>query len=229
MENKYLITHNFIEKPLVLPDFYIYQIGRIFCNEKTAYPNHYHRKWYELTVVTGGEGLIYTNNKPISVKSGDIYLSCPHDIHAVYSSKSNPLQYDFCSFFPLNDKLLKEFQLLSSLLSNEHSRLFRSNRISTLFPLAINEMQDLSKDFSTTLLNSVIWQIAVYTLRILKKEHSSDSTIIGNKNLLCYQLMDYINSNINTIRSLTELSGVFNFCIIEYTVVDLPEPVGPVI
>lgn len=211
MENQYLISYNFINKPLVLADFEIYQIGRIFCNEKTAYPNHYHRKWYELTVVTGGEGIIYTNNKPIPVKAGDIYLSCLHDIHAVVSSPTNPLQYDFCSFFPLNENLKMEFALLSSTLVLEDSRLFRSNRISTLFPLAINEMQDFNKDFSSTLLNGMIWQIAVYSLRILKKTHSSDATIISDKNLLCYQVMDYINSNIDTLHSLTQLSEVFNF------------------
>ncbi len=211
MENQYLITYNFIEKPLVLTDFYIYQIGRIFCNETTAYPNHYHTKWYELTIVTGGEGTIYTNNKPIPVKAGDIYLSCLHDIHAVVSSKNNPLQYDFCSFFPLNENLKKELHLLSSTLIVEDSRLFRSNRISTLFPLAINEMQDFNKEFSSTLLNGMIWQIAVYSLRILKKAHSADATIINDKNLLCYQIMDYINSNIDAIHSLTELSEVFNF------------------
>ena len=211
MENEYLITYNFIENPLVLADFYVYQIGRIYCNKTTSYPNHYHTKWYELTIVTGGEGIIYTNNKPVPVKAGDIYLSCLHDIHAIVSSKSNPLQYDFCSFFPLDETLKDEFRLLSSTLHHENIRLFRSNKISNLFPLAINEIKDLDNNFAPILLNGIIWKFAVYTLRILKKEHSFDNTIIRDKDLLCYQMMDYITSNITTIHSLTELSEIFHF------------------
>ena len=211
MENSYLISYNYFEEQFVLPDFYVYQIGRIVCNENTVYPNHYHNNFYELTVVTKGEGTIYTNNSPVHVKAGDVYLSCLYDIHSVKSSKENPLQYDFCAFYPKNPLLEKDLLNLATLLHAEHSRLFHSNKISTLLPLAISEMPNIDKDYSLILLNSIFYQLAIYTLRILKKENIPDNNHINDKSILCYKLMDYINTNINEIRSLSDLSKVFHY------------------
>lgn len=212
MDNNYLIQYNYFDNPLVLPDFIIYQIGTIVCNENTYYPNHYHGKFYELTIITKGEGTVYTNSKPIPVKAGDIYLSCLHDIHAIKSSKTAPLQYDFCAFFPTDSKLADDLKDLASFLYPEHLRLFHSNNVSFLLPLAINEMSNLNKKHSVQLINSIFYQIAVYTYRILANEDITNLSVknISNKNILCYQIMDYINSNMGEIRSLTELADKFH-------------------
>lgn len=209
--NNYKISYDYVGKPLELPDFYLHQVGRIIGNENTFYPNHYHNRFYELTIITNGRGAVYTNNKPVAVQKGDVYLSCPYDVHAVESDRDDPLQYDFCAFYPKDEKLKEDLANLSSLLTLEQSRLFHSNRISTLLPLAINEIQDQTKDFSQILLNSIFWQLSVYTLRILKKENIARNDIINNKNILCYQLMDYVTANAENIRALSELSEHFNY------------------
>ena len=210
MKNNYLISYDHILDPIILSDFEIHQIGRIICNENTYYKNHYHNCFYELTVVTEGEGIVYTNNKPVNVKKGDIYFSCLHDIHAIKSSKENPLQYAFCAFFPTNEKLATELENLSAILHPEQTRLFRSNRISTLLPFAIDEMQNLDSDYSKDMLNCIFFQIVVYLSRKLQNNDRLTYETVPSKTILCYQIMDYINSNIDKIFSLTELSDVFH-------------------
>lgn len=210
MKNNYLISYDHIHNPIILNDFEIHQIGRIICNENTYYKNHYHSDFYELTIVTEGEGIVYTNNKPINVKKGDIYFSCLRDIHAIKSSKDNPMQYDFCAFFPTNKKLAEELEQLSSILHPEQTRLFHSNRIATLLPFAIDEMQNLNANYSLDMLNSIFFQIVVYLSRKFKNSDKLTFETIPTKTILCYKIMDYINSNIDKISSLTELCDVFH-------------------
>lgn len=210
MKNNYLISYDYIRDPIVLRDFNIHQIGRIFGNENTYYENHYHNKFYELTIVKKGNGILYTNNKPIPIKEGDIYLSCLRDIHAIRSSKDNPIQYDFCAFYPTNEKLSVELNSLSSSLYPEETRLFHSERISNLLPFAINEMQNLNENHSLDILNSIFIQIVVYLMRKLANKNQPVFDSVPNKTILCYKIMDYITSNVEKINSLTELTNVFH-------------------
>lgn len=212
MNNNYLISYNYPrENALELKDFHVYQIGRIICNKNTFYDNHCHGKFYELTIVTDGEGLVYTNNKPVKVKKGDIYLSCPYDVHAVRSDDKNPLKYDFCAFYPKDEELEGDLSELSKKLITEADRCFHSNRISSLLPLAIAEMDNLNKKYSTYILNNILCQISVYIIRILNKASEGADISASNKKVLCYQIMDYISTNISTLHHLTELSEAFNF------------------
>ena len=210
MNKDYLISYDYIQNPIVLSDFNIHQIGRIFGNENTYYENHYHSDFYELTIVKKGEGILYANNKPIPIKEGDIYLSCLRDIHAIRSSKDNPIQYDFCAFYPTNEKLLLELNNLSSSLYPEETRLFHSEHISNLLPYAINEMQNLNENHSLEILNSIFIQIVVYLMRKLSHKNYPVFESVPNKTVLCYKIMDYITSNLEKINSLSELTDVFH-------------------
>ena len=211
MKNNYRISYDYVSKPKALKDFDLYQIGRIFCNENTFYGNHFHKSYYEFTVVTEGEGTVYTNNMPVKVEKGDIYLSFPGDTHRIESSAKDPMKYDFCSLYPKDPELQSKLSLLSGRLHSADSRLFRSNRISYLLPLAINEMQDLDKDFSQDIVNCVLWEMAVFAERILNKSFFEGSETVSDKKILCYQMMDYINANLGSITSLKELSQKFGY------------------
>lgn len=213
MKNNYLITFNYLTKPLDLQDFELYQLGKIICNEDTYYPPRYHYSFYELTFVTDGEGVITTNNKPIKVKAGDIYFSDIHDVHAIESDKANPLTYDFFAFNPKNTDMQKAFAGLAQMLTTAESRVFRSARVAALISPAIAEMQNFNNQFSLYVVNSIFWQICAYTLRELVK--STPPKILtaapDDKSVLCYRVMDYISSHIADIRSLTEIADVFNY------------------
>ena len=211
MKNNYLISYSYLSNPQSLKDFELFQIGRIFCNENTFYDNHFHKSYYEFTVVTEGEGTVYTNNMPVSVKKGDIYLSLLGDTHRIESSAKAPLKYDFCSLYPKDTTLQSKLSLLGARLLSAESRRFTSNRISYLLPLAINEMGDLDKGFARDIVNCVLWEITVFAERILSKSFSESSDQISDKKILCYQIMDHINANLGSINALKELSEKFGY------------------
>lgn len=210
-DKKYYITYDFFISPFKLVDFDVYQIGRIICNDKTIYPDHKHDLWHELTVVTKGEGTIYTNGVPFKIKEGDIYISYKGDIHSIVSDQKNPLEYDFCAFYPKNNILEEYFSKMSLLIANEKNRIFHSSRIANLLSLGIEEMHNINNDFSLIMLNSIFWQLSVYTYRIISDTHNSNLGKIKNAEILCYQIMEYIDSNIENINSLEELGNAFNY------------------
>lgn len=209
MSYKYYISYNSQQSKLNLADFDLIQIGRLFCDQKTFYDNHYHSRWYELTVVTDGTGTVYTNNKPITVKKGDVYFSCLYDIHKIVSDKDNPLKYDFFSFYPKSDVLAGRLATIAMTLSTPQSRVFKDERISFLISNAIKELGNI-EELTSPLLNGIFWQITTYIIRNFEKAKSIDSQP-SNGDILCFQIMDYINSNLQSISSLNELSEIFKY------------------
>jgi mannose-6-phosphate isomerase-like protein (cupin superfamily) len=100
IQEDFLIDFQFINSPKQINDVRLYQIGKKFCRANANVMPHLHVDWYELTIVLGGKGKIYTNNKTeyVEVSEGDIYLSFPADIHAIESDHVSPLKYSFLSF-----------------------------------------------------------------------------------------------------------------------------------
>ncbi len=215
MEHNYLIDYNHFQDPIEFSDFYLFQLGRIICNENTFYANHYHNNYHELTIVTGGEGILSANNCFTKVKQGDIYFSPMHDVHSVISNKTNHLQYDFLSFYPKDENMKNALDNLISHLS-VNDRVFHSSKINALISQALNEMHDYGNNkFAAPVINGIFWQIAVCILRSFKTTPPPKLNSIPNntddKIALCYRIMDYISSNTENIRSLNELCDVFNF------------------
>ena len=73
-QEDYLIDFQFIDNPKPINDVRLYQVGKKFCNQNTYIPPHLHIDWYELTVILGGKGKIYTNSQTdyVEVSEGDI-------------------------------------------------------------------------------------------------------------------------------------------------------------
>lgn len=208
---KYYISYSYLDKPFSLPDFDIYQTGRIYCNKNSISPSHYHQNFYELTIITEGEGKIYTNNQYTLVKKGDIYISLPRDIHKIIPDDKNPLHYDFCAFYPKNEDLKNLLDVLSNYLTTSDSRVFTSNRIFNTAPLAIHEFINFSEPFSPYLLNGLFWQIAVEITRIFDTKTKSKDININNNQMLCFEIMDYISSNLSNIPSLKVVAKQYQY------------------
>jgi len=210
IESTYKIEHNFIDFPLQLNNFDIYQIGRIFCKKTSLCDNHFHSNWHEFTVITDGEGVIYTNNKPLTVKRGDIYFSFIYDIHKIQSSTTFPLKYDHFAFFPkdemIKNKLISIKQ--SGLKTNEQC--FHDEKIAFLISSAISEFNHFEPQTSEHLLDNILSQILIYTIRNLEKIAPKSQDLL-KPDILCYQIMDYITNNIEIISSMSDLSKVFNY------------------
>ncbi len=193
-----------------LADLELIQLGRIYCDKTTVFENHYHKNWYEFTFVTDGKGTIYTNNTPVEVKKGDIYISYVYDIHKIKSDKISPLKYDYFAFNPTNPEIAEKLHNITINYPSAKDRLFNDDKLFNLISSAVKEIDNINNPLTHSLLNSIFMQIVIYAIKDFEDNKVSSSLLTKN-NVLCTQIKDYISLNLYKITSLTELSKIFSY------------------
>ena len=206
---KYHLNKSFIDDPLRFSDIYLLQVGRLYFAPGDTMHMHAHREFYELTIITDGEGFVITNGQESPVKRGDIYISLPRDIHGIRSSVDAPMKYDFYSFYTENEEYKEKLQDIAEHLS-PRDRVFSDERISALVCDAITEFVEerYSRD---ELLYSILKQIMIYLIRDLERESSPRLRRASQADAICYKIMNYIDTHICTLGSLEELSDAIGY------------------
>lgn len=211
MEKNFHLTYNFLKDPLPFGDVSIYQLGRSYCKKDTVIKEHVHTHLYELTVVTGGAGQVYTNSVPTFVKRGDIYLSLPCDAHKIVSDSNDELKYDFIAFAVNDADLNSEFERIAEQYHSPTRRVFTDERVCQTVADAIAEFQDNSI-YSNELLTAFFKQIVIYIIRGFKKiKPFKHRDTVTDSEILCYKLMNYIDTHIYSIKNLEELCDITNY------------------
>ena len=212
-QQDYLIDFQFIEQPKHINNIQLYQIGKKFCNQNTFIPPHLHINWYELTIILGGKGKIYTNSKTeyVEVSEGDIYLSFPADIHCIESDSDTPLKYSFFSFILDGTSFNDQFDKITHDFYETEKRIFRDQNISLLLELLLSE-------FITTaykqedMMGYIINQIMIYTCRNFLYQHQKTlPTNVSKNEILCNSIMRYIDTNIFLIKNFSDIANHFNY------------------
>lgn len=207
---KYHLDKCFVKEPLQFNDFYLFQIGRLYFAPSDFMHLHAHKDFFELTIITDGEGAVITNGKETPVRRGDIYISLPCDMHEIRSSEGAPMKYDFFSFGTKNSKYRALLDDVSRRLSPE-DRVFSDERISALVCDAIMEFTE-SSPLSEELLYSIFTQIIVYIIRDFSSvEPRSKRRNASQSDAICYQMMNYIDTHIYTMKNLEELADVMKY------------------
>ena len=207
---KFHINKHFGPVGLKLGDFSLIQIGRMYFAALDKIMPHRQRDWYELTIITDGDGFVITNGIETPVKRGCIYLSLPDDMHEIRSSKEAPMKYDFFTFRTENPTYKAELENIAKILS-PNDRLFFDERISALICDAIMEFIEERK-YSTDLLYSIFNQIVIYMIRNFSSETAKSRVTSATPNdAVCYQIMNYIDTHLYTLKSLDELSDAMKY------------------
>lgn len=206
---KFHLNKCFLNSPVKFSDIYLLQIGRLYFNAGDIIKLHVHKDFFELTIITDGEGEIITNGQVTSVKRGDIYISLPCDMHEIRSSKTAPMKYDFFSFFTENESYKKELYQTSP-AHQLSDRVFSDERIASLVGDAIMEFISDSV-FSNELLYSIFNQIIVYVIRHIRKEVSIKANAASQSESICYRIMNYIDTHIYTMKTLEEIAISLNY------------------
>ena len=208
---KFHLDENYLERePLMIKDFPLMQLGRQYCEPAQADGLHKHGNLFELTVVTEGEGVVYTNGVANKVARGDIYLSFPYELHQIISSSNAPLHFDFFAFRPDQAHFQEEFFELSKLYA-PNNRIVRDERIVSLIGEAIAEFIGKQTGFEE-MLYCQFRQILLYILRAFKSLKSSLSSVgTVQPKAFCYQIMNYIDTHIYAMKNLQEMAVAFNY------------------
>ena len=218
MKNKinqpdYLIDFQFIEQPKHINNVRLYQIGKKFCNQNTYIAPHLHIDWYELTVILGGKGRIYTNSKTeyVEVAEGDIYLSFPADIHTIESDSDSPLRYSFLSFILGETPFNAQFSKITHDFYESEKRVFRDSNISLLLELLLSEFMSASYK-QEEMMAYLINQILIFTCRsFLYQSQNVLPVNVSKKEILCYSIMRYIDANLFHIKNFSDIADYFNY------------------
>ena len=211
MQKKYHLNYNFIETPVYYKDTMLIQLGRLYCMPLATIEKHAHINWYEITIVSDGEGVILTNDIPTKISKGDIYISYPGDFHEIRSSADKPLKYDFFAFNTKNPKIKKELKNIISTMYYYEQRIFRDELIHSTVSAAIAEISAKQEHYSD-ILCSLFEQTLFYLIRNLKISKNTPQHIhTGSSEELCFQIMQYIDTHIYSIERLSVLSEKFKY------------------
>lgn len=209
--NNYRLSREFFMEPLDLDGICVAQVGRLFSKKNTRIEDHVHTILFEFTLVTDGEGIIYTNGTPSRVKKGDIYLSLPCDVHRIETDPEKLLKFDNVAFFIKDNPLKEEFDRIHQDFYPPKSRIFHDERIRPLISSAILELNS-DEVYKKDILTSIFKQILIYALRSLRsaapnqiKENLSQAEIV------CHKLMNYIDTHVYSIKKLEELSEICDY------------------
>ncbi len=185
------------------------QIGSSHFPPKAAINLHTHKGFFELTVVTLGRGVISANNSSVPVEQGDIFVSFPYDTHSIEADEHDGMNYMFFAFFLKDPALLADMEKISALRLATDERVIRSDTTSSLLTSAIAELGK-ERLHQRAYLEALFSQIVIHVIRAFNKQGPAVFAP-GRQEELCYQVMDYINTHIYSITSLTEIADLFRY------------------
>jgi len=207
---KYHLDKAYIQEPISYGRFSLFQVGRMHCAEDTVVQTHTHLQWLELTVIKGGRGKVYANGIGTEVQRGDIYLSLPADFHAIESDRTDPLRFDFLSFFFTDQALVDTMEQRIIPNATISQRVFHSERIEQLVNIAIAEVSAPQED-SEELITLILEEIMLLLVRSFRTPSDHLPKSIGKPEELCYQIMHYIDTHVFSLSTLSEVADALHY------------------
>ena len=208
MNKAYHLEKAFFSDPMPFGKLDLIQIGRLHCAAHTVVDTHVHLNWYELTVVTDGEGDVFTDGKGTHVRRGDIYLSYPGDAHRLESHPVHHLRYDFFAFCPRDAHLTEMLERIAEERRGADRRVFCDERIAYLVGCAIAEFCEARAD--EALLDSIFHQITTYIIR-------DAASLVPEKKppasaeALCFRVMNHVDTHLYAMEGLAELAELTGY------------------
>ena len=208
-KTKFHINKHFLDDPKPFGDITLYQIGRRYCEPGEVIGDHIHGDFLEISVVTGGSGVILAGDGELPVRQGDIHLSLPREHHGIRTVDGEKLEYDFLSFSAESEYGAELSAIAGDVKAGAAHRIFRDERIGYLIALAISEVSS-GEAHSTDMVYSILKQILIYLLRNMTGADRLTANV-NEAEILCQSVMSYIDSHLYSISSLREVSDRFGY------------------
>ena len=187
----------------------LFQIGTSYFHSGTSIALHTHVGFFELTVVTSGKGKIIANNVSVPVEKGDIFVSFPFDTHSIEADSKEGMNYNFCAFYLKDSELSADMEKLAMLHGKPAERVIHSDTLSTVITSAISETSK-ERPHQARYLEALFLQMIIQLIRTFNKQVGFASAP-SKREQLCYQVMDYINTHIYSMASLSEIAEHFSY------------------
>ena len=212
MENFYHVNNEHRNAPLRFGSTLLIQLGRIYCKGNSEFEEHLQTDFFELTVVTGGRGIVGVRGVDIPVQEGDTVVSFPAEMHKIVSDKDDPLKYDFFAFNSDDPSIREELDLMTTVFKEPSDRLIRNTRIEKLVEAGINELCDRSAPLSDRLLTNILDEIIIRLIRVFKEKKGAVLTVnTSNNEVFCYRIMNYIDTHIFSLKHLTDVADITRY------------------
>lgn len=199
------LDNDYIKEPVRYGSVLVYQIGRMFCLPGAVIQEHAQGKFYELTCVTGGRGTVHANGEPREVSSGDVFVSFPFDTHRIESDSSDPLRFDFFTFYPTGAEELE----LSALTASRRERVIRNERIPSLVSAAVGESVNRD-ELSSKITECQVLQIVLLLVRELRSLPPASSDFSARERL-ALNVMSFLDENVAADCGSAAIAERFHF------------------
>jgi AraC-like DNA-binding protein len=200
----------FLDKVLLCDRFRLYQIGERFCNDQEVITPH-KQFCAEITFVISGKGVISTNGLETAVAKYDCYLSFQGEVHSVRSDPESALRYFFCGFNPSDAKATELLENIKRRMDEQKTRVVNLPNLAPLFHSQLSELQDL-KQYSQETIGLLLYRMLITVYRALDNRDSiAKEYQPGEKSMLAYKIMAYIDENLYDIERLKDLESIFYF------------------
>ena len=208
---QYHLSNDYFQQPLEFGDLSLIQLGRCYCNADFQMAGE-HKDFFELTVVNSGKGVLTTGDSEVRVSRGDIHLSGPWEKHGIASDHAEPLKYDFFAFRTKNKEHHERLTAILKEYPEASDRVFQSENLISLVANAIWEIHN-EEYCSKELLHQMFEQILIYLIRAFQpkeKKHTRNVETVDSE-ILCYQIMHYIDTHVYTIKKLSEIADALSY------------------
>lgn len=209
---KFHFDHTYSDMDARYGPYILYQVGDLSC--APGYQTYEHEQAvYEIVYVLSGSGSFYVNDQICKMEKDDLLIIRKGDRHNIVSSENDPLRFFYLGFDfldpLLNDSLIP---IRDFFVQTERTCVQNAVGIQDIFVKMLSEF--LSEDaVSVSMVEAYIQEILCTVYRAfhprLKRNYILNSDNTDEK--LVYDVIHYIDANLETMENLMDLSEVFGY------------------
>lgn len=205
----YAFENLFWNENMLLDFLRVLQISEIVL-EPGGHIFEHKQRCCEITYIISGAGYIYTDGTAMRAVYGDIHVTATGQIHKIIGDETEKLRY-ICIGFDFED-YPESFAKIAEFYKNPSAFLAKSEGdIRHLFDMLINESYQHTEEFEMTIENIIkLILIRVYQ-RFMSAPKKQLAKNASGKNSTVYRIINYININIHTVKSVREIASALNF------------------
>jgi len=205
-----------IDKPLRLDDCNLCAMGHetVSSASESKIENGLNSHCYRVLHVIEGTGKLYIRDSAGRLCKGEVKMLFPFDVFRIEATGDADLKYAYIDIDVMSSKFEGEFDRIRTDGINNINRDFSDDGITEIIESLFEELDTDDKAYSKELVSLLVSQIMVHMLRASKKRKVIPFEKNDGSFELCVRLMNYIDSNIYSIKNLREAADAlgYNYC-----------------